>query len=219
MRDILRDIVADDQRAGEVIRRLRLLLKKGEVHHLPLDLNEVVQDVLRLVRNDLLNHNITLHTEFAPDLPVIKGDRVQLQQVLLNLIVNATDAMADSRARGQAADRAHGTHSGDGGVRVSVVDRGTGLAAGGAGEDLRALFHHEASGMGLGLKVCRTIIDRPWRAASTGEQRRPRGDVPLHAAGGRKEQPDEPGTRPTVFIVDDDPSVLKAFRGCCGRPG
>ena len=94
IRDILADIVAEDKRASEVIRRLRPLLKKGEVQRQPLDANEVVQEVLRLVRSDLVNHRVTLQTDLAPNLPVLHGDRVQLQQVLLNLVINACDAMS-----------------------------------------------------------------------------------------------------------------------------
>ena len=93
VRDILKDIVEQDNRAGEIIRRLRLLLKKGEVRHQPLDLNDVVQEVLKLIRSDLVNQSVVAHTELATDLPPVKGDRVQLQQVLLNLVMNACDAM------------------------------------------------------------------------------------------------------------------------------
>ena len=93
VRDILTDIVDQDNRAGEVIHRLRLLLKKGEVQQQPLDVNNAVQEVLKLMRGDLLNHGVTTLTKLGPALPTIKGDRVQLQQVLLNLLMNACDAM------------------------------------------------------------------------------------------------------------------------------
>ncbi|MCG3149082.1 MAG: Adaptive-response sensory-kinase SasA [Verrucomicrobiae bacterium] len=157
VREILRDIVADDLRAGEVIRRLRLLLKKGEVHSLPLDLNEVVQDVLKMVRNDLLNHSITLQTAFAPDLPAIHGDRVQLQQVMLNLILNATDAMAtNAYADRQLAVQTERTPAGA--VRISIRDRGHGLTPEAQARIFQPFFTTKLTGMGLGLKVCRTII-------------------------------------------------------------
>src|SRR6185503_8126051 len=96
VRDILKDIVEDNRRASEVIQRLRLLLGKGETQHQPLDLNEVVQDALRLVRSDLVNNRLTAHSELALQLPAVCGDRVQLQQVLLNLVMNACTAMTDS---------------------------------------------------------------------------------------------------------------------------
>src|ERR1035438_9673534 len=82
VREILADIVSEDKRAGEVISRLRVLLKKGEAQHQSLDLNEVVQEALKLVRNDLFNHAVSAHLELARDLPAVKADRVQLQQVL-----------------------------------------------------------------------------------------------------------------------------------------
>jgi PAS domain S-box-containing protein len=158
LRDILHDIVADDQRAGEVISRLRRLLKQGEVTHLPLDLNEVVQDVLKLVRNDLLNHDIRLQAEFAPDLPAIEGDRVQLQQVLLNLIVNATEAMvtvgADDRRLRVLTERADADH-----VSVAVSDRGIGIPPAALGKIFDPFYTTKAGGMGLGLRVCRTIVE------------------------------------------------------------
>jgi PAS domain S-box-containing protein len=157
MRDILKDIVMDTQRAGEVIRRLRQLLKKGELNRLPLDLNEVVQATLRLVRNDLLIHNITLQAEYAPEMPVIEGDRVQLQQVLLNLIVNATDAMAQtSPAERRLFVRTE--HLKKDGVCVSVSDSGRGMPPDIAKRIFDPFFTTKHTGMGLGLKVCRTII-------------------------------------------------------------
>jgi PAS domain S-box-containing protein len=157
VREILKDIVIDGERAGEVIRRLRLLLKKGEVHHLPLDLDEVTQDVLKMVRHDLLNHGITLETEFAPDLAAVSGDRVQLQQVLLNLILNAADAMANTvPADRHLTVRTEPTR--EGGIRVSVGDRGTGLAPEVRARIFEPFFTTKSRGMGLGLKVCRTII-------------------------------------------------------------
>jgi C4-dicarboxylate-specific signal transduction histidine kinase len=87
LQEILNDIVEDDKRAGEIIRRLRLLLRKGEVQLQPLDVNEAVQNALKLVHGDLVNQNVALYTEFAPHLPTVNGDVVQLQQVLLNLVV------------------------------------------------------------------------------------------------------------------------------------
>jgi PAS domain S-box-containing protein len=169
VREILKDIVEEDKRAGEVIRRLRLLLKKGEVQQQPLNLNEVVQDVLKLVRSDLINHDISMDTRLAPGLPPIHGDRVQLQQVLLNLVVNGCDAMthtggADRRltVRTEAVDE-------DGsGVRVSVIDRGCGIRPESINHIFDPFYTTKPNGMGLGLAVCRTIISahggRLWAA-------------------------------------------------------
>ena len=157
VRDILADIVAEDKRAGEVIRRLRLLLKKGEVQHQPFDLNEAVREVLKLVRSDLVNQGVAVHTELAPALPAVNADRVQLQQVLLNLVMNACDAMAGGPAGDHKLIIRTGL-VGDEGIRVSVADRGVGLAPDNLEKVFEPFFTTKVQGMGLGLSVCRTII-------------------------------------------------------------
>lgn len=157
VRDILADIVAEDKRAGEVIRRLRLLLKKGEVQHQPLLPNEVVQEVLKLVRSDLVNQNFTAQTELASDLPVLHGDRVQLQQVLLNLVMNACDAMA-GRARDQRQLTIRTCQTEDGFVHISVADCGAGIAPEKLEQVFDPFYTTKPHGMGLGLTVCRTIV-------------------------------------------------------------
>jgi PAS domain S-box-containing protein len=157
VRDILKDIVEQDNRAGEVIRRLRLLFKKGEVQQQPLDLNDVVLEVLKLIRSDLVNQNVVAHTELAADLPPVKGDRVQLQQVLLNLVMNACDAMHGNAPAGRqllvrtelCADKT---------VRVSVADCGLGLAPEKLEQVFMPFYTTKPHGLGLGLSVCRTII-------------------------------------------------------------
>ena len=157
VRDILADIVAEDKRAGEVIRRLRLLLKKGEVQHQPFDINEVVREVLKLVRSDLVNQGVAVHADLAPALPAVNADRVQLQQVLLNLVMNACDAMAG----GPAGDHKliiRTELAGSEGIRVSVADRGVGLAPDNLEKVFEPFFTTKVQGMGLGLSVCRTII-------------------------------------------------------------
>jgi len=157
VRDILKDIVDEDHRAGEIIRRLRALLKKGDVQRHPLAINDVVLEVLKLVRSDLGNQSVTTHTALAPDLPMVSGDRVQLQQVLLNLVINASDAM-----RSNAADDRQivvRTELGDGnGVRVSVSDGGCGMASETLARVFEPFFSTKNHGLGLGLSVCHTIV-------------------------------------------------------------
>ena len=92
VREILQDIVNDDKRTGEIIQGLRSLLKKGRMRNEPIELNGTIRDVLRLVRSDLLNTGVILTTTLVSDLPNVYGDRIQLQQVVLNLIVNGIDA-------------------------------------------------------------------------------------------------------------------------------
>ena len=157
VRDILADIVAEDKRAGEVIHRLRSLLKKGEVQHQPLDVNEVVQEVLKLVRNDLVNQNFTAQTELAPDLPRLRGDRVQLQQVLINLVMNACDAMVGA-AREHRQLTIRSGRDGEDSVCVSVADCGAGIHPEKLEQVFEPFYTTKPHGMGLGLAVCRTII-------------------------------------------------------------
>jgi two-component system, LuxR family, sensor kinase FixL len=94
VRDILADIIGEDRRAGEVIRRLRALLKRGETASVPVSLNEAIEDVLRLAQGDLIERGVAVVRALAEGLPEVKGDRVQLQQVMLNLISNGADAMS-----------------------------------------------------------------------------------------------------------------------------
>jgi two-component system sensor kinase FixL len=154
--EILADIVKSDKRAGEVITRLRSLLRKEEAQHQPVDLNEVVQEVLALMRSDLLNRQVSARTQLTPQLPAVSGDRVQLQQVLLNLLINGCDAMVGSRTPQDIVVRSETTP--DRNVEVSVADRGTGIPP----EDLERIFEPfvttKPQGMGLGLAVCRTIV-------------------------------------------------------------
>jgi len=157
VRDILKDIVEDDRRASEVIQRLHLLLRKGETQNQPLDLNEVVQDTLRLVHSDLVNNRLTAHSELAPELPAISGDRVQLQQVLLNLVMNACTAMADSPPAERSLVVRTAILQGRT-VCVSIRDQGTGIPP----EDLERIFEPffttRAQGLGFGLTICRAIV-------------------------------------------------------------
>jgi two-component system sensor kinase FixL len=156
VREILVDIVEDDKRAGEVIRRLRALLKKGEMQKKTLDINSVVDDVVRLTRNDLMNRDVAVTTELTPDLPPVVGDQIQLQQVLLNLVMNACEAMEAVSGPSQVHIRTCRTDGGD--IEMSVSDRGGGIPSG----DLERIFEPfvtaKEHGTGLGLSICRTII-------------------------------------------------------------
>jgi C4-dicarboxylate-specific signal transduction histidine kinase len=158
LRDILGDITADDERAGEVIRRLRQLLKRGEVQFQPLRVNELVEEVLKLLRSELLDRGVTVQTKLAPKLPVLQADRVQLQQVLINLVTNACDAMADM-PRAARALTVRTELYGDDVVLISVCDAGTGIAEGKLEQVFEPFFSSKANGMGLGLSISRTIVN------------------------------------------------------------
>ena len=158
VRDTLRDIVADDQRAVEVIRRLRQLLKRGVVQFQPLSANELVEDVLKLLRSELIDRGVTAHLELSPSLPVLGADRVELQQVLINLVTNACDAMDDTPIEARALTIRTGLDGNDF-VLISVCDAGPGIAKGKLEQVFEPFFTSKAHGVGLGLSVCRTIVN------------------------------------------------------------
>ncbi len=153
-RDILADIVSEDERAGEVIRRLRALLKPGQTQRLPLSVNEIIEDVLRIARSDLIGRGITVHTALVESAPQILGDRIQLQQVLLNLILNASDAMAANPPAQRHLTIA--TAHRDGLVRISVSDNGCGLPPE-PERIFQPFYTTKKDGLGLGLPICRSI--------------------------------------------------------------
>jgi signal transduction histidine kinase len=157
LRDILDDIVADDRRAAGIIRRLRTMLKKGELEHVALSVNDVVREVTDLVRNDTMLRDIPVHLELAADLPPVRGDRAQLQQVVLNMVLNGLEATRASteRARGLVIRT-----SGGGGkdVMVSVEDSGTGIDMENLDRLFQPLYTTKVDGLGMGLAIARTIV-------------------------------------------------------------
>ena len=158
VREILRDIETDDQRAVEVIRRLRQLLKRGEVQFQPLSVNETVEEVLKLLRSELIDRGVTVHSELASSLPILQADRVGLQQVLINLVTNACDAMTDMPSEARAV-MIRTRLDGNDFVLISVCDAGPGIAEGKLEQVFEPFFTSKVNGMGLGLSVCRTIIN------------------------------------------------------------
>jgi PAS domain S-box-containing protein len=155
--DILSDIVKNDHRAGAVIQRLRSMLRKEETERQPLVVNDVVTDSLLLMRSDLISREVSANTDLAPGLPKVRGDRVQLQQVLLNFVINSCDAMD-----GQPADRqllVSTRAGGNGSIEVAVADRGTGISPGDIERIFEPFMTTKPRGMGLGLAICRTIVE------------------------------------------------------------
>jgi signal transduction histidine kinase/integral membrane sensor domain MASE1 len=187
IREILRDIVTDDKRAGEVIRRLRALLTKGELERKPLYVNDVVRDVARLVRSAASARKVSLSVELAADLPQVLGDRVQLQQVVLNLVLNGLEAM-----RERASERGLLVRTARGGatkVEVAVQDSGAGIEEDDPETLFQPLYTTKPGGLGMGLAIARTIVEahggrlvgasNPWGGATfrfslpmAGEERR-----------------------------------------------
>jgi PAS domain S-box-containing protein len=157
VRDILKDIVDDDRRAGAVIRRWRTLLRKGETQLHPLDLNDVTNEVLRLAHSELSAHRVTVIAQLTPGLPAVRGDRVGLQQVLLNLIVNACDAMKLNEPAHRHLTVITGL-DGAGAVQVSIADCGVGIPADKIERVFEPFFTTKEHGVGLGLAICRSIV-------------------------------------------------------------
>jgi signal transduction histidine kinase len=157
IREILNDIVADDKRAGEVIHRLRALIKKGDLAHALLDLNEVVGEVAWLVRSDVVFRNVSMSLELAPGLPRVRGDRVQLQQVVLNLVLNGLEAMRDTTAGGRTL--VIRTARDGAGVEVAVQDSGIGIDEKDVDRMFRPLYSTKPEGLGMGLAIVRTIVE------------------------------------------------------------
>ena len=157
IQEILAEIIAEDKRAGEVIRRMRDLLKKGEVRVEALDLPEVVEEIVRLLHSDLISRGVAVSTDYAAGLPRVRADRIQIMQVLINLVTNACDAMEKTTSAERRLLLSAEHIDGDL-VRVSVGDSGSGIAQ----SDLQRLFEPfvttKAKGLGLGLAVCRTIV-------------------------------------------------------------
>jgi signal transduction histidine kinase len=158
-RETARRTIRDGNRAADVIARLRALFSKGEFTLESLDLNEVTREVIALTLSDLERNRVVLQSEFADDLPVIAGDRIQLQQVILNLVRNASDAMVDVHDRPRQV-LITTEREDDDRVRVSVRDAGVGVDPQSMHKLLDAFYTTKSDGMGIGLSVSRSIIDR-----------------------------------------------------------
>jgi C4-dicarboxylate-specific signal transduction histidine kinase len=156
---VLDDIVEEDNRAGDVIHRLRAFLKNGKSGFNAIDINELVASTLKLLRNELTNHNIKIELVLPAEPPMVSGDLVQLQQVLVNLAMNAVDAVNQIRTYRRCivvrVDRIN-----DGELEISVKDNGTGLKAFDQQRIFEPFFTTKEEGLGLGLYICSMILKR-----------------------------------------------------------
>jgi PAS domain S-box-containing protein len=162
-------VIDDNNRAAAVIQRVRALAKKDEIEKVPLDINDLVREVIALVQRELISHQVSLRMELTPALPMIPGDRVQLQQVIINLVMNGIEAMQSVTdrprelvIRSRQDEKQH--------VLASVTDCGVGIPAQNADRLFNAFFTTKSNGMGMGLSICRSIMEahggRLWATAN-----------------------------------------------------
>ncbi len=153
--EIVRDIVADDERAGGIIARLRSLLRKDQPDHQPVDLNAMVREVAGLVRSDVVIKNVSLTLDLATDLPPVRGDRIQLQQIILNLMLNSIDAV--TAAPPEERLLVARTLSDGREARVVVHDSGPGIPEDALERIFQPFYSTKTEGMGMGLAIARSI--------------------------------------------------------------
>jgi signal transduction histidine kinase len=183
VRQSLDAIIKDGNRAGGVIGRIRALIKKVPPRHDQLDINDAILEVIEVTRSELLRNDVSLQTEVAKGLPLIRGDRIQLQQIVLNLIMNAVEAMSDV-SKGARDFLIRTVEDISNGVLVTVRDSGPGLNP----ESLERLFDPfhttKPGGMGMGLSICRSIIEahggQVWAAPNLPQGATFDFSVPLH---------------------------------------
>jgi signal transduction histidine kinase len=158
LRDILVNVASDGHRAHEIIQNVRNTIKKGDAIRCPINLNELVTNVAHVVRPDAVAYSCEVETSLARDLPLIEGDPVQIQQVLVNLVSNALDAMRQTPPNQRKVEISTGGN-GDGEVRLSVRDHGTGIRSGVHEQLFDQFFTTKEQGLGMGLAIVRSIVE------------------------------------------------------------
>jgi PAS domain S-box-containing protein len=159
IREVLQEIVKDDKNAGQIIQRLRALLMRGETHFDRLAIRDLLGDVLALARGTLRERNVQVSTRVSEGIPDVKGDRVELQQVLLNLVLNACDAMIANPARDRRLEIVVDLDAGSGAIIFSVLDCGSGIDVEPLERVFDPFFTTKAGGLGLGLAISHSIIE------------------------------------------------------------
>jgi C4-dicarboxylate-specific signal transduction histidine kinase len=169
-RMVLKSIVGDGHRASQVIKSVRAMFRNDRRQRSDLAANDVIEEVLKLMRGELESQSVTVETELGADLPALTADRVQLQQVLLNLINNAAEAMAGVSERPRALWVRSQRHD-PGGVLITIADTGPGIDPKDAAHIFEAFYTTKSAGMGMGLSICRSIVEahggKLWAEAST----------------------------------------------------
>jgi signal transduction histidine kinase len=177
VREILSDIVSDDKRAAAVINGLRALIKKGETEFVALDLNEIVGAVAWLMRSDTIMRNVSMSLDLASDLPQAYGDRVQLQQVVLNLVLNGLEAMRDPHQEPRTL-AIRTARDGSATLRVTVEDSGPGIDQKDLAHIFEPLYTTKSEGLGMGLAIVRTIVSA--HGGAVGAENNPQGGASFH---------------------------------------
>jgi two-component system, LuxR family, sensor kinase FixL len=185
LREIVGDVLRDDRRAVQVVQRLRAWLKQGQLHSESVRLSDIAQDVLALVRADAAMKHVTLECSVPQSLPPVLGDRIHLSQVLLNLIMNAMDAVGGaSDSRRQVTIEARSTPNGC--CEMSVGDSGPGIAPEALDQVFEPFFTSKNDGMGIGLSISRSIVEahggKLWAENGLRGGATFRFTVPMHAA-------------------------------------
>jgi signal transduction histidine kinase len=150
-------IVKDGTRAAEIISRVRLLFKKSTPERELVNVNEIIREMIVLLRGEAARYSISFRTELAVDLPQVMGDRVQLQQVFMNLMLNGIDAMKEVNAGGELTIKSLQTENGQ--LLISVSDTGVGLPAQQTDQIFNAFFTTKLQGIGMGLSISRSIVE------------------------------------------------------------
>ena len=191
----MRGIISDAKRASEGVEKIRELARKVEPEVTQLDINEIIDEAVALVRREMVGHHVTLDLQPAPGLPPIRGDRIQLQQVIINLLINAVQAMAtvaDDARRITIRTQEHETHD----VLVAIEDSGIGVAPEVLGRLFSPFYTTKPHGMGLGLSICRTIVEahggRIWACRNDGPGMTFKFVVSAAAHGATAQAPGEP---------------------------
>jgi len=158
LHDLLGDIVADARRAGDVIHGIRGMIKKEQTARHRINVNDVVTNVVQMIRADALLHASELKTSLEANLPIVEADPVQIQQVLINLVVNAFDAMRETPESKRKVEITT-QQSGDGPVRISVRDYGIGISEETRSRLFEQFFTTKPDGLGMGLPIVRSIVE------------------------------------------------------------
>ena len=213
-REILMDIAKDDQRAGDIIRRMSALLRKRELETQPVNVNELVHETIRIVASDAAARKIQITTELADDLPVVEGDRVHLQQVVLNLLLNGMEALAEvplHRRRLTVRAAAFNGH-----LQLAVVDAGHGISADLLPTMFEPFHSTKSDGMGIGLSIARGIVEA--HGGSITAENGAEGGATVQIALPIVSQPESPPEEPSA-LPHDKPALVDGARRLDSLPG